>query len=130
MDGLINLLGIAAFIFIFFKFLGYLSGLKNKKIKRVLAITIGIVLLIDFGTSYYANHYYEHGEMYATEDVVCEFDGGRCGYEYKEDLRMLNIPAWVKFYRNDSSIMVMIALGLMCLALSKEGEIFKKNHSI
>ena len=74
--------------------------LKSDREWRVLGIVIWIILVAFSGLVFYVNHYLPHGPMYATGDVVCQDDNqGQCGPGYKEDLSLVNIPAWAKDVR-------------------------------
>jgi hypothetical protein len=101
----------------------------NKKYWQILSVIIWIFFILALSLAYYANHYFPHGPSYPTGEYVCQNDDrGPCEEEYKEDLRGLNIPNWVKFFRNSSSNLVWMGLLLAGIITSTSSrEKIKKN---
>jgi hypothetical protein len=64
------------------------------------------------GLTYYVNHYLPHGTGRPTGEIVERGNGGFAGWEYKEDLREVDIPNWAKFFRNDNQLLLVIGLVL------------------
>lgn len=77
-----------------------LSDYLKPKVKKVISISIWVAFISCGLQTFYANHYFPHGPMYDTGDVVCSNDDrGPCAEEYIEDIRNLKVPDWVKFSR-------------------------------
>jgi len=104
--------------------------IDSKKLKKhcllALAILIWTVSAIFMIFVYIANHNYAHGPSYPTGDIVClNDDRGPCEPEYKEDISNLDVPNWVKFFKENNIIMFPVALilvGIVTYYMSKEEE--------
>ncbi|MDD5726298.1 MAG: hypothetical protein PHC53_02700 [Patescibacteria group bacterium] len=78
--------------------------------QKILQWSVVGVLVSTMAVVFYANWFYPHGNFYPTGDVICENDDrGPCHEQYKEDLRYVSIPKWVKTVRqNQSGAMLLI----------------------
>jgi|GEM_PF-2135432 len=121
LEGIIYTTGLITLIYLFVKLLGYLVELRNDKLKKILAATIWIIFLIYLFLGYYANHYFQHGEMYETGDIVCQYDDRQCALGYKENLAGLDVPKWVKIIRTYGFAPLLI-LGIVGIALNAKKE--------
>lgn len=121
LNGIVYTIGLIGLIYLFIKLLGHLIDLKNVKLKKALTIIVWSSFLIYFGLGYYANHYFPHGEMYETGDIVCQYDDRQCGLEYKEDMRELDVPEWVKKIREYGFAPLMI-LGIVGIVVGAKKE--------
>lgn len=90
----------------------------NKKTYNTLGIIVWCIFAILIGLSIYVK-FLPHGPMINTGYDCVEYNDGRstkCGDQYKEDTRRLNIPEWAKFIRGDSGFFLLL-LGLPILAI-------------
>ena len=75
------------------------------------------VLLVG-GITGYGNNFFPHGPAIPTGDYVCENDDrGPCHEATLEDTRNLNVPAWVKFERDNESAVLLSLLGVAVFAI-------------
>lgn len=101
-------------------------GIKflTKNVSKIISIIIFILFISMCGLTDYVNQNMPHGPFYATGDIVCENDDrGPCGEEYKEDMRGLDIPKWVKFLReNFDNLFLLLPVASICCISKKEDE--------
>lgn len=70
------------------------------KLKQTLTVFLWGVFALTSLLLFLANHNFPKGPQYATGDYVCQNDDrGPCGEEYKEDVSKLDVPGWVKFFK-------------------------------
>ena len=89
-------------------------------------------VLIVFAVGFYGNHSFPHGPVIPTGEFNCANDGrGPCAEDTYEDTRGLDVPDWVKFFReNDSGIqlsMLVVAIFALYAGSKREEEIVANN---
>lgn len=102
--------------------------MTTDNIWRWIGRALWLVFFVLCGAGYYANHYFPHGPLYDTGEVVCQNDGQTgCGEQYKEDTRNLHVPDWVKFSRTDGAFLLIFGLAFAgMIASSRPAGGYKK----
>lgn len=94
------------FLFIKLLFSDYINTYRKK-----ICVTIWIICAVWISAGFYTNHYFPHGPLIDTGDVVCQNDDrGPCGESYIEDTRKLAVPDWVKFFRTSEAELLLFGL--------------------
>lgn len=100
----------------------FLSEFLSVKFRKIFAVAIWSAFLVVMSLTFYVNHYLPHGPSYSTGEIVCQNDDrGPCSEEYKEDMRVLDIPDWAKFLR-EYSVGVATALAIAGICLGKQAQ--------
>src|SRR3990167_9885283 len=87
------------------------SELLNDRLRKALIIIIWTAFLLATFLLYYSNHYFPKGPMINTGDVVCQNDGrGPCSEKFIEDTSNLNVPEWVKFFKQSEGMLLWMGL--------------------
>jgi hypothetical protein len=96
------------------------SDFFSAKIKKTLTKCVWVTAAVLILLSLYEDAHFPHGPEYGTGDVECANDGrGPCAESYKEDMRELNIPEWVKFLR-ENKLGLFLGLTGLGIALSRK----------
>jgi len=91
---------------------------KSKKFLSFLTMIIWVMFFVTTILLYCANHYYPKGPIFSTGDYICQNDGrGPCAEEFIEEVKSLNVPNWVKFFKKSGGELLWMGLLFMGIIL-------------
>lgn len=82
-----------------------------------LVVTAWAMVLVASALVFGANRCFPRGPSYPTGEYI-EPDAGRSGWELREDLRGLDIPGWVKFFKGSDGRLLWIGLTFAAVVLT------------